>query len=236
MKHFLIVLTFLSSGFLLHADLVIRQQAVQPLATNDLTTKIHGDKIRIEQFNPRTGGLINIADLVTRDSVTFSPKQKSYMKQWGTNTPNIEASLKKAFGETNALFAAPAKPVATGKTEKVGDYETEVYSWSSPKGMVQTLWVAKDFPNYAAIKTDRDKLDEWNSYAATKGSQPDLRQLPGMVVKTQTDIQGRTIVVTLISAKVEPVDPSEFEIPSDYTAWKPPVFHAPMMTATNLIK
>jgi len=63
-----------------------------------------------------------------------------------------------------------------------------------------------------------------------------LRQLPGMVVKTQTDIQGRTIVVTLISAKVEPVDPSEFEIPSDYTAWKPPVFHAPMMTATNLIK
>jgi hypothetical protein len=102
--------------------------------------------------------------------------------------------------------------------------------------MKQTLWVARDFPNYAAIKADRDKIDQWNLAGVGKGMTPDLRLLPGMVVKTQTEIQGRTIVVTLVSAKVEPVDPAAFEIPGDYADWKPPVHLSPMTTATNAVK
>ena len=236
MKRILVLLSIISTSFVVRADLVIQEQAIQPNATNDLAIKIHGDKIRNEQLDEKTGGFIIISDLATRDSISLSPKQKTYMKQWGTNEPSIEASLKKTFGETNVIFADPAKPLDTGKAEKVGDYETEIYSWSGPNGMVQKFWVAKDFPNYAVIKTDRDKMDQWNSFSPTKGSQPDLRQLPGMVVKTQIDITGRSITVSLISAKVEPVDPSEFELPRDYTEWKPPVFHPRTMTMTNSVK
>lgn len=233
MKRILVLLSIISTGFAVQADLVIQEQAVQPNATNNLIIKFHGDKMLNEQLDAKSGGFIIVSDLATRDYISLSPKQKTYMKQWGTNEPNIEASLKKAFGETNVIFADPAKPLDTGKAEKIGDYETEIYSWSGPNGMVQKFWVAKDFPSYAAIKTDRDKMDQWNSFSATKGSQPDLRQLPGMVVKTQTDIQGRTIIVSLVSVKIEPVDPSEFEVPSDYTEWKPPVFHPRTMQTTN---
>jgi hypothetical protein len=236
MKRILILLSIISTSFAMRADLVIQEQAVEPHATNDLIIKFHGDKMLNEQLDATSGDFILISDLATRDSISLSPKQKTYMKQWGTNEPNIEVALKKAFGETNVIFADPAKPLDTGKTEKVGDYETEIYSWFGPNGMVQKFWVAKDFPNYAAIKTDRDKMYQWNSFSATKGSQPDLRQLPGMVVKTQIDITGRSITVSLISAKVEPVDPSEFELPADYTEWKPPVFHPLTITMTNSIK
>jgi hypothetical protein len=154
------------------------------------------------------------------------PKEKTADIHPGANFKSELEVYKKGYGETNAMFATPARPVDTGKSEKVGNYETEIYSWDGPNGMKETLWVAKNFPGYEKIKDDLDKLDEWNSSCIVKDMEPDLRLLPGMVVKKQTALGGRTgngqlVTVSLVSAKIEPVDPSVFEVPSDYTESKP---------------
>ena len=154
------------------------------------------------------------------------PTEKTADIHPGANFKSELEAMKKAYGETNALFATPTRPVDTEKSEKVGDYETEIYSWDGPNGMKETLWVARNFPGYEKIKSDLDKIDEWNSSGIGKGMEPDLRLLPGMVVKKQTAVGGRTdngqlVTVSLVSVKIEPVDPALFEVPTDYTKSKP---------------
>jgi len=229
MKRILILLPLISTSFIVQADLVIRQQAVRSnIITNDVIISIHGDKIRTEQLADQNGrgGVIYINDLATHDSAFLMPKDKTAMKNSGANLKSDIEAAKKAYGETNAMFLAPPLPVDTGKSEEAGNYKTEVYSWNGLNGTKETLWVAKNFPNYDKIKADLDKLDEWNSSFVGKGLEPDLRLLPGMVVKKQTAVGGRTdngqlVTISLVSVKIEPVDPTIFEVPSDYTESKP---------------
>jgi hypothetical protein len=229
MKRILIFLLLISTNFIAQADLVIRQQVVRSnVITNDVIISIHGDKIRSEQLADKNGrgGVIYINDLATHDSVMLMPKNKSVMRNSGANFKSEMETMKKVYGETNAIFFAPSRPVDTGKSEEVGDYKTEVYSWNGLNGTKETLWVAENFPNYDNIKADLDKLDEWNSSGVGKGMEPDLRLLPGMVVKKQTAVGGRIgngqlVIISLVSVKIEPVDSTVFEVPSDYAEFKP---------------
>jgi hypothetical protein len=229
MKRILIFLLLISTNFIAQADLVIRQQVVRSdVITNDVIISIHGDKIRTEQLADQNGrgGVIYINDLATHDSAFLMPKNKTVMRNLGANLKSEMEAMKKGYGETNALFSAPARPVDTGKSEQVGNYKTEVYSWNGLNGTKETLWVAGNFPNYDNIKTDLDKLDEWNSSGVGKGMEPDLRLLPGMVVKKQTAVGGRIgngqlVIISLVSVKIEPVDSTVFEVPSDYAESKP---------------
>ena len=234
MKLLLIFLFSISMSVAARADLTICQQAVRFKTTNDIIIndiiiKIHGNKLRHEQLaDQRSGnsGFILISDLTTLDSAMLIPKDKTVMKQSGAKIKSEVETFKKQLGEADAVLNTPPPPVDTGKFEKIGDYETKIYSWIGPRGTTQTLWVAKDFPGYAAIKADRDKIDEWEHSGVAKGMSPDLRLLPGMVVKTQTAVGGRQdngqlVTVTLVSVKIEPVNPSVFEVPVDYADWKP---------------
>ncbi|HEY5234440.1 MAG TPA: hypothetical protein VIK35_13000 [Verrucomicrobiae bacterium] len=228
MKRILILLLLISTSFVVRADLVIRQQAVRSNTTNNVIISIHGDKIRTEQLADQTGrgGVIYIDDLATHDSAMLMPKDKTVMRNSGANLKSDIEAAKKAYGETNAMFLAPPLPVDTGKTEVIENHKTEVYSWNGLNGTKETLWVAGNFPNHDNIKADLDKLDEWNSSFVGKGLEPDLRLLPGMVVKKQTAVGGRTdngqlVTISLVSVKIEPVDPTIFEVPSDYTESKP---------------
>jgi hypothetical protein len=56
-----------------------------------------------------------------------------------------------------------------------------------------------------------------------------------MVVKAEKAAGARKVTVTLISAKAEPVDASLFELPADYSPWKPPEVRLtnPAITQTN---
>jgi hypothetical protein len=92
--------------------------------------------------------------------------------------------------------------------------------------MIETLWVARNFPNCENIKADLAKLDRANVSFPGKGMQPAISSLPGMVVKSRLIVKMgevvQTINITLVSAKEEPVDPSIFEVPGDYKEWTPP--------------
>jgi hypothetical protein len=50
----------------------------------------------------------------------------------------------------------------------------------------------------------------------SKDTSPDVGALPGMVVKTQMEMNGQKVTSSLVSVKEESVDASIFEAPKDY--------------------
>jgi thiol-disulfide isomerase/thioredoxin len=144
-------------------------------------------------------------------------KHKAAAKISGAQLKEQMAAVKKQVEK--AAVAGAAKPQAqdTGKTEKVGDYNPEIYTWASTNGMKMTLWVAKDFPNYKQIQEQLKKLSELSPFGMGKSMGLDENTLPGMVVKREMESLGQKITTTLISAKEEPVDLAVFEVPKDYT-------------------
>ncbi|HEX7578297.1 MAG TPA: hypothetical protein VF430_09700, partial [Verrucomicrobiae bacterium] len=129
--------------------------------------------------------------------------------------------------------ATLSKPVDTGNADLVAGYNAEIYAWAADRklwsdtnGMIETLWVAKDFTNYENIKADLVKLDHANVSFPGKGMQPEISSLPGMVVKSKLlgkmGATVQTINIMLLSAKEEPVGPSNFEVPGDCKEWTPP--------------
>ena len=61
----------------------------------------------------------------------------------------------------------------------------------------------------------------------SKGAAPDVNTLPGMVVKTQMEMNGQKVTSTLVSAKESSVDASIFQTPKDYQQMNQPGPGAP---------
>ncbi len=204
------------------ADLVMEQQSTTKTATDHITLKVHGDKMRMDDRDSDGYVFSVIIDLNTRDSITLFPQGKTFLKRSGVEIQQqMEAERKTPHG-TNEMSNTPASAVDTGTTAKVGGYDAEIYTWSGPNGLTETLWVATNFPDYESIRTELAKLDRFNASGPHKDAQPKLSLLPGMVLKAEKAAGNRKVTTTLISARVEPVDAALFELPADYSPWKPP--------------
>lgn len=204
--------------------MVMEEITKETNVTYVVTTKIHGDKMRMDQQDNKHVNFSVIVNLATRDAITLMHVNKTYMKRSGEETRRLMEAAKKSAGGTNLMDNPPAPPVATGKSEKVDGYETELYTWAGPGGLNKTLWVAKDYPDFDKLKTDLAKRDHFNRTGPHKAAQPEVSQLPGMVIKTENDLKGRKMIVTLSFAKAGPVDPADFEIPANYVLWSPDLF------------
>ena len=223
MKRFLVLTAAASIVLAARADLVMQEQADfgSPGKLITITIRIHGDKIRQDIAGMGPGDMSLIKDAVTGDSIVLMPQQKMFTKP-GARAPN-----------TASPDAALSRPLDTGKSDIVGGYNAKIFAWAADRklwndtnGMIETLWVAGDFPNFENIKADLARLDRANVAFPGKGLQPEISSLPGMVVKSRLIVKMgeivQTINITLVSAKEEPVDPSIFEVPADYKAWTPP--------------
>ncbi len=204
------------------ADLVMEQQSTTAAVTDHITMRVHGDKMRMDQRDSDGYAFSVIIDLDTRDSLTLFPQGKTFLKRSGAEIRQQMAGETKTSHGTNEFNQSPARAMHTGTTAKVGGYDTEIYTWSGPNGVTETLWVATNFPDYESIRTELAKLDRFDASGPHKDAQPKLSLLPGMVVKVEKTAGGHKVTVTLISARAEPVDPSLFELPADYSPWKPP--------------
>jgi hypothetical protein len=215
MKRPLIVLGLAVSLAAAHADLVLQQNVESAMINGLVTTQIKGDKIRVDMPATAQGAMSTIMDLSSGDSVTLMHDQKAAMKVPGAQIKQMVENMKKtrASAGTNA---PPPTFLDTGKAEKVGSYTTEIYNWSSPDGANQTVWVAKNFPDYSQIKVQMDKLNNSPIGQISKGTAPDISTLPGMVVKTQMEMNGQKVTSTLVSAKEQSVDASIFQTPQGY--------------------
>jgi hypothetical protein len=217
------------------ADLVMEQQSGITNITDHVVLKVHDDKMRMDQRDSDGYAFSVVVDLKTRDSLTLFPQGKMFLKRSGAEILRQMETERIATNGTNTMDNPPDKAVDTGRREQMDGYDTEIYQWSGARGLTETLWVAKDFPDYDAIKTELAKIDRFDASGPHKDAQPELSLLPGMVVKAEKAAGGHKFTITLVSAKVEPVDASLFEMPADYTPWKPPVVQMTNtgMTPTN---
>jgi hypothetical protein len=226
MKHLVISLGLALGVVAAHGDLVLQQKVESSMISGTITTQIKGDKIRVDMPSGPQGAMSTIMDLNSGDSTTLLHDQKTAMKIPGAQIKQMAEAMKKsrASAGTNA---EPPKFTDTGKAEKVGDYNAEIYTWSSAEGANQTVWVAREFPNYTKIKVQMDKLNNSPVAQMSKGTAPDVSTLPGMVVKTQMEVNGQKITSTLVSAKESSVDASIFQTPKDYKEVSQPGMGAP---------
>jgi hypothetical protein len=187
------------------ADLVMQQQIVTPNYNGVAVMKIKGTKIRMDLYAGQPQALSTITDLNTGETINLMHTQKLFLK-----TPGTPMKQAKSAGTASKVPV----PRPTGKTQKVGDYDTELYTWSNSRGITGTVWVAKNYPDYARIRADFAMLDK--TAGADTDMTPALSALPGMVVRSQVTGGGQTITATLVSAKEEPIDASLFQTPANY--------------------
>jgi hypothetical protein len=201
----LLILIAITAAADARADLLMQQQITTPNYQGVTTMKIKGAKMRMDLYAGQPQFQSIITDLDTGEIITLIHREKLYSK---TSVGQVK--------QTGAARAAAAAPIArpTGKSQKVGEYDTELYTWSNARGITGTAWVAKNFPDYARIRADLAVLDR--SAGAQNDTTPDLSTLPGMVVRSQVAGGGKTITMALISAKETRLDSSAFGVPRDY--------------------
>ena len=215
MKQVFIISGLAFSLAVARADLVLQQNIQGAMMNGTVTTQIKGNQVRVDMPSTPQGPVSTIMDLSSGDQVMLAHQQRVAMKVPGATVRQMVENMRKA--RANAGTNAPNPQFTdTGKTEKVGDYTAEVYTWSNSNGMHQTVWVAKNFPDYAKIKVQMDKLNNSPFAQVSKGSTPDVSQLPGMVVKSELEKDGQKVTSTLASVKEQTVDASLFEAPKDY--------------------
>lgn len=221
-KIFILLIVLLLPLLTVRADLKLVQQSTDTNAPFQARLWLKDGKMRLEQQENTNGSYAVIIDLNTRDSWTLLPHERKYLKRSGAAILKSMALDLKLFGSTNENFQMPAPALDTGRVEPMNGYDTEVYVWRRTHGLTQTLWVAKEFPDYENIRAELARLDQFNRTGPHPNAQPELSRLPGMVVQSEQRMGDVTKTVKLISAKIEPVDAKLFELPADYTLWVPP--------------
>ena len=215
MKRSLLPLALFLTVAAARADLVIEQKIESALQSGPMTMKVKGEKARVDITGGPMGAISSIVDLTSGDATTLMHGSKMVMKVSGAQTKQMMEMMKKQFGGDTSGNAAPAAPKATGKKEKVGDYNAEVYTWTG-NGGTHTMWITKDIPNYEKLKVQLDKLNKSPIAGIAGGMAPDMSSLPGVVVKSEMEMAGQKFAMSLVSVKEEPVDAALFEVPKDY--------------------
>ena len=212
MKKLFILTPLLLAAAFAQADVTIEQKIESPVINGTTTTKVKGDLMRVDTPMPGGAGTVTmIIDLAKGKSTTLMAAQKMAMTADLTAVKEAAQALAGDASKTE-----PPKP--TGKSEKVGAWNADIYEFTAA-GSTFKLWVAKDFPNGAAIKAQMDKLSK-----ATVGAGVDLSKfnLPGMTVKTEMNGPQMKMTSTVVSVKEGPVADSEFTVPSDYQVMQLP--------------
>jgi hypothetical protein len=194
------------------ADWTLIQKTTADGKAEEMIIKVKGDKTRADIGEKMS----MISDASTGEMLMFMHGQKMLMKMNGDSLKGIMALAGNLLGKAEP----PAKPAATGKLEKVGDYETEIYTWSGKIGSGK-FWVAKTFDHFAELNAIQDKLMKamGNSVVAMV---PPNSDFPGMVVKSEISVLGKTATSELVSAKQDALDDAVFTAPEGYQEMKMP--------------
>lgn len=194
------------------ADWVITQKTTAEGQSKEMTMKVKGDKARSDVSNDMT----IIVNGATGEMAMLMHAQKTIMKM---NADSMKGMIALA-GNLLGGGSKPAKPVATGQKEKVGQWDAEIYTWSGSMGTGK-FWVSKDFPQAAELNAIQDKIMKamGNPQAAFAPASSDF---PGVVVKSEMTMMGKTAISEMTSIKEEQLEDSIFAIPADYQEMKLP--------------
>jgi len=211
--HLRTLLVLLGTATLASADWVIVQKSGFEGQEKEMSTKIKGDKARVDVTGEGT------VIVGPEGMVMLMHPEKIVMKM---DMETVQLTMDSAAQKAEQPAAAAAiKPVATGQKEKVGEWEAEIYTWEGQTGKGR-FWVAKDFPKYTEINAANDKLGKVMG-GAMSGLSPQATDFKGMVVKSEVSMMGKTLTTQLVSAKEQELDAKEFVVPAGYTEVQMPM-------------
>lgn len=194
------------------ADWTIIQKNTTDGKAENMVIKVKRDKTRADVGDQMSV----ISDAAAGEVTMFMHAQKMMMKMNGDSMKGIMALAGQMLGKDSV----PSKPVATGQMEKVGEYETEIYTWSGQLGSGK-FWVAKDFPGFAELNAVQDKLMKAMGNPAASFA-PQNSDFPGMVMKSEMNVMGKSALSELVSVAKDPVDEAIFKAPEGYQEMKMP--------------
>jgi hypothetical protein len=182
---------------------------------SNLIMKVKGDRARVDMDMPSLlgfgGNTTTLMNFTSGEMITLLHQQKLASKVNLADINKQQEAVHKALGVDSKI----EKPKATGKTEKVGDFDTEIFEMN--QGTLQAkLWITESFPNAQAIKDQMIKLDKLDSAMGGPEFDPSKVDVPGMVVKSEVTTPLGKWTYTLVKAKEEPVDEKEFDKPEGY--------------------
>jgi hypothetical protein len=194
------------------ADWVVVQKATSEGRSEEIHIRLKGDQTRLDAGKEMT----IIAGADDGQMVMLMHQQKVMMRMKADTLKGVMALAGAALGGDQAV----AKPVATGMKEKIGEYDCEIFTWSGKMGSGK-FWVARDFPGYQSLSTAQDKLMKAMGNPASSFT-PQASDFPGMVIKSEMQVMGKTSISELVSAKEEEVDAAIFNLPTDYREMQMP--------------
>jgi hypothetical protein len=206
---------FLAMAIASWADLVIVQKVEGAGQAGEQTIRIKGDKARSDLAQP----VSTITDGATGEMITLMHAGRTFLRVSAVQTKAMMDQLQKMRPN-----AEPATLQPTGKKEKIGDYDCEIFT-TRLGGMAITYWVAKDYPNYQPLLEQLGKFQGGAISAMGKGLMPEMKDFPGMIMKTEIELGGKKTSTVLVSAKEENVDPAIFNIPAGYKEMASPTLN-----------
>ena len=188
------------------ADLVLVQKVDGAGQSGEQTIRIKDGKSRADIAQ----ALSIITDKTTGDAFTLKHGERTFMKIPAAQSQAMLEELRKKRGD------APAPELkSTGKKEKVGEYQCEVFKCDLG-GLSVTYWIAREFPNYATIQTQLAAVQGSPLALSQQGLMPDPGSFPGMTMKTELILSGKKVTTTTVSVKETPVPASTFDVPAGY--------------------
>lgn len=207
------ILALLCTATFARADWVIVEKHSADGQEKVVTVKIKGEQARVDE------GAETSVILDSKGMTIIMHAQKMIMKP---DPATVKAMVDAAAKATGPATTPKAKPVATGQKEKVGEWDTEVFTWEGPMGKGR-FWVTKAIPKYAELNALNDKLSKAMGNPMANMA-PAASDFDGMTVKSELSIMGKTLLTTLQSVKEQDVDAKELTPPAEgYTEMKMPV-------------
>jgi hypothetical protein len=207
------------------ADLTLTQKVDAAGTTGEMTIKFKGDKVRIDPAPE----LSMITDSRTGETVTLMHGEKKAMRISGDKMKAAAEMVKKFTAATPGEQKAKLTPL--GRRETVNGMATEVFTADTSIGKA-TYYIAMNYPDGPAIIQEM-KAAQPSAFANSGTNIPDFRDLPGVPVKIEMDTARGHVVMTLISAKRDPIPNSAFDVPANYTDMKMPDLFSGKKTPEN---
>ena len=188
------------------ADLILVQKVEGAGQSGEQTIRIKDGKSRADLAQ----SLSLITDNTTGDAYTLKHGERTFMKILAAQSEALLEEMRKKRGD-----APPPELKPTGRKEKVGEHACEIFKCDLG-GLTVTYWIARDFPNYAAIQQQLSAVQSNSLALASKGLMPDPAKFPGMTIKTELELSGKKVTTTTLSVQETPVPAATFDIPAGY--------------------
>jgi acetyl esterase/lipase len=205
------LLSFLAVALILAAtataDWVVESRVEDPDGNVTSVNKVKADKIRYDMPKGPIGPVSTIFDAASGDWIIIMHGLKTFQKQ---SAAQMKRGMDAIWSGPDVKSADTPKYKATGEKGKVGDFDCEIYA-ATDQRLTFRVWVATSHPQAAVLKA----IDKLNTRFLPSRAL-DYSTLPGVVLKTEMDLEGKKTTVTVVSVKEQDLDAREFEAPAGY--------------------